>query len=124
MHAVVDVVRTTFQEARRDGSQPDAEVMVSLATYVQNGRPDASPLLYDRLSEVDFDALTAELARATGVPLQVRFVHDGTSAAAALQPDGRQAIIVMGTSLGAGFTVPDQRRLPIAADLQVHYRSR
>jgi len=48
----------------------------------------------------------------------VRFIHDGTAAAAALDSSGPDGIIVLGTSLGAGFIVPDQPRLPIAANLE------
>jgi hypothetical protein len=118
--AVVGVIRATLQEAQ--DYQPghiDPQVVISLATYLTDGRPTASAEPYDLLSDVDFDKLTDELTRVTGVPLQVRFVHDGTAAAAALPSNGRAGIIVLGTSLGAGFTVPDQPRLPLAADLRV-----
>lgn len=121
--AIVEVIRATVQDAQ--GCQPgaiDSQVVLSLATYLRAGRPTATQELYDRLSDVDFDQLSADLERATGRPLFVRLVHDGTAAAAALPDNEPAGIVVLGTSLGAGFTVPDQRRLPIAADLQVAFR--
>jgi len=123
MHAVIGVIRATFQEAQDNdpAASLDAEVGVSLATYLTDRRPFPSSELYDLLTDVDLDTLTAELTLATGAPLHVRFIHDGTAAAAALPSNGRDGIIVLGTSLGAGFTLPDQRRLPLAADLQVHH---
>jgi len=123
MHAVIGVIRATFQEAQDNdpAASLDAEVGVSLATYLTDRRPFPSSELYDLLTDVDLDMLTAELTRSTGVPLHVRFIHDGTAAAAALPSNGREGIIVLGTSLGAGFTLPDQRRLPLAADLEVHH---
>jgi hypothetical protein len=121
MGAVVGVIRATFQEAQHDQMPTDREVAVSLATYLTDRRPFPSNELYDLLTDVDLGTLTAELARATGVALHVRFIHDGTAAAAALPSKGREGIIVLGTSLGAGFTLPDQLRLPIAADLQVNH---
>jgi hypothetical protein len=136
MHAVAGLIRATFQAAQEavlaaprreyvEGEDHpgtvDAHVSVSLATYLADRRPFASNELYDLLSTVDFDTLTDELARASGVPLQVRFIHDGTAAAAALASSGRDGVIVVGTSLGAGFTLPGQPRLPIADDLRVTY---
>jgi hypothetical protein len=119
-HAVVGVIRATFQEVQDDHPGTiDQDVAVSLATYLTDIRPFPSNELYDRLSDVHFDKLTAELTRATSVPLHVRFVHDGTAAAAALDTHGSEGIVVLGTSLGAGFTAPSQLRLPISADLQV-----
>jgi len=70
----------------------------------------------------DFGTLTAQLRQATGVPLHVRFIHVGTAAAAALDSTGRDGIVVVGTSLGAGFTVPNQPRLPIAANFEVFHQ--
>jgi hypothetical protein len=122
MHAVVSVIRATFQEAHNDDQLPDGEVAVSLATYLTDRLPFPSSELYDLLTDVDVDALTAELTRAAGVPLHVRFIHDGTAAAAALQSNGREGIIVLGTSLGAGFTLPDQPRLPLAPNFEVIHR--
>jgi hypothetical protein len=119
MHAVVDVIRAVFKMAQDEANPLDDEVSVSLATYLTDRQPFPTSELYDLLTAVDFATLTAELARATGRPLHVRYIHDGTAAAAALDTTGRDGIIVVGTSLGAGFTLPDQPRLPIAADLAV-----
>ena len=95
------------------------QIAVSMATYLTDRQPFPSSELYDLLTDVDFTTLEAELARATGRPLHVRYIHDGTAAAAALDTTGRDGIIVVGTSLGAGFTLPDQPRLAIAADLLI-----
>ena len=64
-------------------------------------------------------AATQGFVTATGVPLHVRFIHDGTAAAAALDSTGHDGIVVVGTSLGAGFTVPSQPRVRIAANFEV-----
>ena len=119
MHAVVGVIRAIFQAAQDDDEPFDADVSVSLATYLTDRQPFPSSELYDLLTDVDFATLTAELRRVTGAPLHVRYIHDGTAAAAALDTTGRDGIIVVGTSLGAGFTTPDQARLPIAGDLEI-----
>jgi hypothetical protein len=113
----LDVIRKTFFEAQP--ADVDSEVVASLATYVNDWRPTAASEPYDLLSGIDFQQLTAELERLTGVPLRVRFMHDGTAAAAGLPTNGHDGIIVLGTSLGAGFTVPRQHRLPIAPNLVV-----
>jgi len=119
MHAVVGVIRAIFQAAQDDDEPFDADVSVSLATYLTERQSFPSSELYDLLTDVDFATLTAELRRVTGAPLHVRYIHDGTAAAAALDTTGRDGIIVVGTSLGAGFTMPDQARLPIAGDLEI-----
>src|SRR5205814_5480584 len=83
----------------------------SLATYLTDRQPLPTSEPYDLLTAVDFATLTAELARATGRPLHVRYIHDGTAAAGAVDTTGSDGIIVVGTSLGAGFPLPDQPRL-------------
>ena len=119
LRSVVDVIAATVDEAQDNHGAVDGEVAVSLATYLTDRQPFPSSELYDLLTDVDFSTLEAELARATGRPLHVRYIHDGTAAAAALNTSGRDGIIVLGTSLGAGFTLPDQPRLAIAADLLI-----
>jgi hypothetical protein len=119
--SVLDVIRTTIIEAQPAGIDP--EIVISLATYVHDRRPINSSELYDLLNDVDFEHLDAELTRLTGVPLRVRCMHDGTAAAAGVPSNGRDGVVVLGTSLGAGFTLPEQQRLPVAVDLQVRRAS-
>jgi hypothetical protein len=122
LHSVVEVIAATVNEAHDNHIAVDREIAVSLATYLTDRQPFPSRELYDLLTDVDFATLEAELARATGRPLHVRYIHDGTAAAAALDTTGRDGIIVVGTSLGAGFTLPDQPRLAIAADLLITHK--
>lgn len=110
--AMIGLIVATFRQIAHDDL--DSVVVVSLATYLRHGRPWASAELYDQLSGIDLNALDATLTRVAGRPLHVSFVHDGTTAAAGLPTDGRDGVVVLGSSLGAGFTLPTQPRLPVA----------
>jgi len=76
----------------------------SVASYLRDGLPvDDGRSVYAGLGR-DIDELEAGLAAAAGRPVQVRFVHDGTAAAAAAD-DGRPGgLITLGSRLAVGFT--------------------
>jgi hypothetical protein len=94
-----NIVEFVLQTVR---AMADGEVVASVAAYVAGGKP------------VDKRGTYAPLANAT-LPRRLRFVHDGTAAAAAIDSSERAAVIMLGTYLGVGF-VPqgNAARVPLA----------
>jgi hypothetical protein len=97
--AAVGVALTSLA---RHGVEAVAEVIFSVASYVQDGRPirDNSSI-YER---VEPDRMESR----AGVP--VRLVHDGSAAWRGTNADAPSAVIVLGTWLGVGMG-PHHERL-------------
>ncbi len=98
---VAGSVATTLAAALAEAGRPPGPVVAAMAAYVVDGQPVRTPLgTYARLADVTPD-VPGWLAERVGVP--VVLVHDGTAAAAALPPDPRSVVVLLGTSLGVGF---------------------
>jgi hypothetical protein len=115
----VETVSTTYRAAveRYEGVQPD--LVVSMATYLENAWPLDRWSLYAPLGRLSQEALHEALRDRGGAPLNLTFVHDGTIAARGVRAQGRAAAIVMGTALGVGFAPPPETLVPFAADFSV-----
>lgn len=101
---VVDVVTDTQQTARQRFGTLDPCVLVSIASYLEHGRPVASQSPYSALSEVDPRDLAAEIGRRGGLRARLQFLHDGTAAACGLPAARtRQTVVLLGTALGVGL---------------------
>ncbi len=98
-------IAQTLDEALAGGITPDADLMLSVAAYVQGGRLLGSGL-YANLNALSDDArpLLAEAVHAqTGRALRAHLIHDGTAACALYAGAPNAAVIVVGTALGIGF---------------------
>jgi hypothetical protein len=117
---LLDVVTDTIASSQSRFGVPDPCVMVSLASYISQGRQVDSHSAYAELSRRDPRSLDDEITRRTGVPVRLRFLHDGTAAARGVpDPAGSAGLIVLGTALGVGFPPPPRTLLPVSADLLV-----
>ncbi|MEV5705236.1 hypothetical protein [Actinoallomurus sp. NPDC052274] len=98
-------VGAALAQAVRDaaGSTSDrVRVVVSVASFVRDGLPaDDGQGIYGHLTE-RAPALRRRIRSATGVSADLRYLHDGTAAAAAAGA-ADSATITAGTWLGAGF---------------------
>ncbi len=115
---MVDVIAQTLDECQADGFSPGAELMLSVAAYVQGGRLLGNGL-YANLSTLADDTrpLLAEAVRArTGRHVQVHLIHDGTAACAIHAGEPDAAVILVGTALGIGFPPTDARGLRALSD--------
>lgn len=94
---------------RHPGTAP--EVVVSVASYLDNGRPIHDPSsIYERVDP-------ALMRSRFGVRL--RLIHDGTAAWRAWATDGPSAVIMLGTWLGVGIGPHRQPLRPYAEDFGV-----
>jgi hypothetical protein len=113
---VGEVVALTLQES---GSQGNVLVL-SVAAYVEGGRLLGNGI-YARMSRLATDVrplVEGAVATRTGRGVRVRFIHDGTAAAALHAGEAQAAVIVVGTALGVGFPPAEAQDLhPLAPDL-------
>ncbi len=122
----VETLCGTYRMARRAGFQPSSEVVASVAAYVRGGRLEGHGM-YARMTRIasDVRGLVAERAICDGWrPRPVRFIHDGTAAAALLAGQRASAVILVGTALGVGFPPASATGLRLLApDLRVEHLS-
>jgi hypothetical protein len=108
---------------REPQEQLDPRVVISLASYMADGRPVQTRSLYAALRQFDPTTLTAALRARTGVNLHVSLLHDGTDAANAIAVSNRDAVILLGTNLGVGlgvdFDAAPGPRLQLASNFTV-----
>jgi|GEM_PF-6028950 len=105
----------TFAARRAAAGNPgEVEVAVSVASYLRHGQPvDDGRSIYGGLGATT-DAMTAALAAAAGRDATIRFVHDGTAAAAASGDTASSAVVSAGSWLGIGFTPPPSYTLELS----------
>jgi hypothetical protein len=121
---VLDMMRgaiaQTLDEAVACGITPDADLMLSVAAYVQGGRLLGNGL-YASLNALSDDArplLGDAVFAQTGRALRVHLIHDGTAACALYAGAPNVAVIVVGTALGIGFPpAADSDLRPLAPNL-------
>ena len=86
----------------------DGPVVVSVASYLDNGAPvDDERSIYGGLTA---DSIRHLVAARTGEDMRVVFVHDGSASALGVADPEPSAVVTVGTWLGIGFT-PSHRRL-------------
>lgn len=116
---VVQTMAETFSTAQHQHGRVDPRLITSIGSYVADGWPAGARGTYARLRGLRHDELDAEIQRRTGTNVHTWFVHDGTAAASGLVQPGRAGVIVLGTSLCAGFPVPAETLVGMADDLAV-----
>ncbi len=113
---VGEVVARTLQESGAAGT----DLVLSVAAYVEGGRLLGNGI-YARMSRLTIDVrplVEGAVAARTGRGVRVRFIHDGTAAAALHAGEVQAAVIVVGTALGVGFPPAEAEDLrPLASDL-------
>jgi hypothetical protein len=96
--------------------QPETPLIVcSIASYVIDGQP-VTDGFYGRLKEISEDVtalLSQEFSAVIRTRIQVRLMHDGTSAAQVYAGSPQTAVITMGTALGIGFAPPETGLRPL-----------
>ncbi len=101
------VIADTYRSLIGKGEGIAGMIPVSLAAYVQNGRPlskqggayTRANLVTDNLERELGQRLSETLGRA----IQIKLLHDGSAAAAVYAGERRTAVIMIGTALGIGF---------------------
>jgi hypothetical protein len=118
---VVAVLRDTLDRGRAAHGPLDALLVASGASYVENGWPVGSRGRYAAVAAISREQLVARVRAQGEAALQLTFEHDGTAAAAGLPPlQTPSGLIMLGTSLGVGFTrgLPSQQAEPWLAGSQ------
>lgn len=106
---IADAVAQTLDQCLADGHIPGADVMLSVAAYVEGGRLLGNGL-YANLSTLADDArplLAAAMSARTGRETSVHLIHDGTAACAVHAGEPNTAVLLVGTALGIGFPPVD-----------------
>jgi len=115
-----EAIAQTLDEAVARGITPGADLMLSVAAYVQGGRLLGNGL-YASLNALADDArpLLADAIHAqTGQVMRVHLIHDGTAACTLYAGIQNAAVIVVGTALGIGFPpTTDSDLRPLAPNL-------
>jgi len=119
---VAGAIAETLAACLADGRDPGADLMLSVAAYVRDGRLLGNGL-YANLSRLSDDArpLLAQAVKArSGRVVQIHLIHDGTAACAVHAGEPGAAVIIVGTALGIGFPPADARGLrPVAPRLRI-----
>lgn len=118
LNHLADFVARTWKESRRFKKSP--QLIVSLSSYLENGQPVAQGYygcLRD-LGEKVSDLLAEAIHQRTQVRHRIKFLHDGSAAAAVYAGSPHTAVIMMGTALGVGFALPDKNLRPVSKTLR------
>jgi len=114
---VTNAIAHTRTECVADGLQPEGDIMLSVAAYVEQGRLLGNGI-YAQMMALTKDArtlLSASIERSIGEKTRVHLIHDGTAAAALHAGESDTAVIIIGTALGVGFPPADDKGLrPVA----------
>ncbi len=120
---MVSVVADTWREAVHPGFPLAPTIVVSLASYIRDGRPlprQGGP--YAAMSTITDNLerwLSRRISERVGYPLEIALLHDGTAAAFACAGEERAAVITMGTALGVGFSPSADGLRPIAPGFSI-----
>ena len=100
-------ILATHAEARNEGIEIDPAVVVSVASYVEAGRPlprQGGPFADMHMLDLPLDRwLAARLSERMKQPVELTLLHDGTAAARAYGEAAGTTVIMLGTALGIGF---------------------
>jgi hypothetical protein len=118
--SIVEVMAETWRPVRSVEPDVSSTIVASIACYLHDGQPmvrrgDAYAYLLDLTDNVA-DWLSERVSEATGQPLTIRLLHDGTAAATALAGEPHAAVIMLGTALGVGFPPSSDSGRPLAPD--------
>ncbi len=119
---VAGAIAQTWEESLAQGNSPGEEIMLSVAAYVQNGRLLGNGI-YAQMHAVAEDirpSLVEQVRARVGVRAHLRFIHDGTAAAALYAGERNVAVMMVGTALGIGFPPADAEGLrPLAGTVRL-----
>ena len=97
---------------------PNPKIMCSVAAYVEDGKPlnidRGGYYALNRLSPDISGWFSAKISQASGIDVQVEFVHDCDAAAVALAGREKTAVLMLGSALGVGFVPPENACRPLA----------
>ncbi len=118
LNRIVTVIVDTRRDVRSLGLMPPGTIRASFAAYIRDGHPmKAQGGAYIQLRRLT-DNLQSELARQVGArsnqEVDLRFFHDGTSAATTYAGAENTAVITIGTALGVGFPPPAEGLRPMS----------
>jgi len=120
---IVGILADTWQPEAVMSAALAPHIVVSLAAYLRDGQPLTSQGgVYAALNTLSPNLaawLADRLGNAIGRPFTMTLLHDGTAAARAYAGTPRAAVILLGTSLGGGFSPPAAELLPLASDFSV-----
>lgn len=117
---MVATIFKTWMNARRIGFSPSRTIPMSVAAYVQDGKPLTG--IYGRANLVTDNLareLGSQLSAKLGASISVKLLHDGTAAAAAYAGERDTAVIMLGTALGIGFPGEDAGLQPMREGLAI-----
>ncbi len=105
-------VALAVRELRKHHVGTASQVVVSVASYIDNGRSVPDPgSIYEQLDP-------AVMQSRFGIPLHL--MHDGSAAWRGLGADAPSAVIMLGTWLGVGIGPHRARLRRYAADFRIH----
>ncbi|MBN1920140.1 MAG: hypothetical protein JW892_02755 [Anaerolineae bacterium] len=102
---VLALVSSVLARTAVETGMQDAEMLISIAAYVDAGRLLGNGI-YARMSTLADDVrplVAAAVQARSGVTSRIHLIHDGTAAAALHASEPHTAVIVVGTALGVGF---------------------
>lgn len=105
---VLALVSSVLARTAEETGIQDAEVLLSVAAYVDAGRLLGNGI-YARMSTLAADVrplIAAAVQARSGITSRIHLIHDGTAAAALHAGELHTAVIVVGTALGVGFCPP------------------
>jgi hypothetical protein len=101
------------------------QILVSLAAYVQDGKPlDLERGGYYALNKLSSDIsawFSEQVSFASGRAVVVEFLHDCDAAAVALAGRERSAVLMLGSALGVGFVPPEEGYRKVSPNVDFGY---
>lgn len=121
---ILKVIQSTWDELRRAGLDPRPQIVLAVASYVENGQPGDMRGSFGLLRRLSSDVpgwFSNQLQSSIKENVDITFQHDGTAAALTYAGMSGTAVIMVGTALGFGFP-PDEVAhsiQPLASDFRV-----
>lgn len=121
--AMIDSIVDVIGEGR-PATVGAADVSISLACYLRDGRPDPSEArsCYGRLQVLGPDLAglgRRELADRLAAEVRIGLLDDGTAAALAEDPDEHCVVLTFGTAIGVGFPLARDQRLALVPGFEL-----
>lgn len=102
---IKSIIVDTYNELK-DYSNVGNEIIISIASYIMDGKLNDHRGGYAKLSYVSDNYekyLSEELAKDLNKPIKVKFVHDGTAIALHFKEYKNTVCLSLGTAIGVGF---------------------
>lgn len=104
---MLQVIRQTWEETKRDGYALSDEMAVSLACYLYEGHPAPQDLgCYGQLQLLAPHLktfLVSQFSQTLEQEINLHLIHDGTAAALVYDGSPNTAVLTLGTAVGIGF---------------------